>query len=168
MTIGTLIYKIIALKIPHLLFLPHTKEGRWKGCGDHLYLDLYVLFHSISDIILTLCLPFLDLLACMLGRYVSPTVTSRTRGSAENPNVPWECGVDAREGKTEFLGGSLNRYHHHGRFFLSKSWGKDGTLSAHCPSSNFGLHNVHRTTFALPGIPSYPCHRAPTLTTSPI
>jgi hypothetical protein len=28
----------------HFLFLPYTSDGRWKGCGDHLY----VLFRSIS------------------------------------------------------------------------------------------------------------------------
>jgi len=43
-TIGTLVDKIIALKMHHFLFLPYTREARWKGYGDHLY----VLFHSIT------------------------------------------------------------------------------------------------------------------------
>lgn len=37
LTIGHLIGKIIANKMHHFLFLLYTKEGRWKGCGDHTY-----------------------------------------------------------------------------------------------------------------------------------
>ena len=36
-TIGMLIDKAIEREVHHFLFLPYTAEGRWKGCGDHVY-----------------------------------------------------------------------------------------------------------------------------------
>ncbi|KIO24938.1 hypothetical protein M407DRAFT_8674 [Tulasnella calospora MUT 4182] len=48
-TIGHLIDKIIARQMHHFLFLPYTREGRWKGCGDHL-LHTWAVFVRDGDI----------------------------------------------------------------------------------------------------------------------
>ena len=48
-TIGDLLDAAIGIKMHHYAFLPYTDEGRWKGCGDFMY----IIFLFASERILT-------------------------------------------------------------------------------------------------------------------